>query len=186
MDLKLSNKFPEIRIHKIALILAFPIIFVATIITLLSVDFFIDYSNRRKVTFLIPHTFSGRVTIVYGEECGIKPDYEDNRLLLEIPENGILIIKHKLKDGILDYCYYFVDEKGNREKLEYIDDLNKNPRGVGGGGAGGSYSSESNIKIEYEYFDVYNGSPIKDNFESESILKQVEICRGKCKMTITQ
>jgi hypothetical protein len=45
---------------------------------------------------------------------------------------------------------------------------------------------ESNIKIEYLHLYVYNGSPfkddgspIKDDFKSESIRKQVEICRGK-------
>jgi hypothetical protein len=84
------------------------------------------YGKTTPETFLIPAGFEGPFRIVYGEECGIDPKYENGRRLLKIPDNGILIIKQKQEGGWIDHEYCLVDENGNRSKMESNIAFDKN------------------------------------------------------------
>lgn len=74
-------------------------------------------------TYLIPKDFRGKITIFYGEPCGIPSHTKNGRLIYNIPKTGILIVKDSADYGILNEEYYFVDSKGNR--MSNIDMLNE-------------------------------------------------------------
>ena len=120
-----------------------------------------------KETILIPDYFEGEFRIAYGEKCGLNPKIENGRRILEIPENGLLIIQPQFEAGIIDHQYYFFDSDFNRARINQILDykgrITKMP-GVLVGGSGvmdglipdGGLSSESPAAINFTDFIVFN------------------------------
>ena len=72
---------------------------------------------------LIPKGYIGKIVIIYNKKDG-KPvyKYENNIPVLKIPENGVLITKSKFYYYPFKIKYYYVDKKGNREKLKELED----------------------------------------------------------------
>ena len=125
------------------------------------------YGKTTPETFLIPSDFQGKFRVVYGEECGIEPKIKKGRRILEIPSNGILVIKPEFEAGIINHEYYLIDDKGKRIKTNGIIDFKQRINNLpavmlsGSGNfagpmADGSFSSESELSIHYSDFYVYN------------------------------
>ncbi len=144
-------------------------------------------------TYLVPDDFSGKIKIIYGLECGIKPKLENGRRILEIPNDGILFVNYEFKSGIIDHEYYSIDKKGGRVKLERYENYEKgtkNVPGIGFGASGnfpgkmpdGGFSSESPLTIHYSEFQVIRDSTVKYDFKKErkfdSIVRsRIENCK---------
>jgi hypothetical protein len=134
---------------------------ILTIISIYAISLAGSYLTRPKPeTFLIPSNFDGPFRIIYGEKCGIDPSIENGRRILEIPENGILIIQPEFEAGFIDHEYYFIDLNGKKVPIKQHDNYEtgtKSIPGVSVGGSGvsggavsdGSGSSESPLAIRY-------------------------------------
>jgi hypothetical protein len=73
--------------------------------------------NATPETFLVPANFQGRFRIVYDENCGITPKVEHGRQILEIPADGILLVKPKPEAGWRDQAFYYVTPQGSRQLI---------------------------------------------------------------------
>ena len=129
-------------------------------------------------TYLIPENYSGKIKVVYGEDCGIEPSIENGRRILEIPENGILIIKPEFEGGIINHEYYFVNKNNERTKIERYEnhsDGTKSFPGVRLAGSGaiggvmpdGSSSTESPLAMRYSELEVYQDTLNSYNFKEQ-------------------
>lgn len=81
------------------------------------------YKNRTTpITFIIPNNFEGKFVIGHKERCGKELEYENGRILIYVPQNGVVILKEEIEIGYHDYAYYFLDKNGNKKKIkEYKD-----------------------------------------------------------------
>ena len=179
-------------------ILGLPLTAIACAVLLYAISFFSAYlSKPEPETYLIPSEYEGRFKVIYGEKCGISPNTENGRRVLEIADNGILIIQTEFKSGVIDHEYYFVDETGNRtrvERYENYKDGTKNIPGIrlvsSGSIAGkmpdGSSSTESPLAIRYTEFHVYRDTIDRYDFKQERKFDSLTIalvnqCRMKAK-----
>lgn len=166
LDLLFPQTTEKLKPTKTVLgIAAFPLTIVAAIIGIYAISFASSYLTKPEPeTFLIPASFEGKVRIVYGEECGINPPIENGRRVLQIPNNGLLIIQPEFEAGIIDHEYYFVDNNGNQVIANQHYDNKDKSKGVRLGGSGsiggamqdGSSSSESPLAIHFTDLYVYN------------------------------
>lgn len=169
LDWRLPKPTDKPKVSKVVLgLLAFPLTLIVVVVTIFLFSFLGSYLTRpEKETYLIPNNFEGHFRIIYGETCGINPTTEDGRRVLQIPDNGILIIQPKFEAGTIDHEYYLVDKNGKRQKInmlwDYKQRTTKSP-GVLLGGSGsmggampdGSSSSESPLAIHFTDFTVFN------------------------------
>ena len=95
------------------------IILITTILT-----FFTSCSQTVKETFLIPSGFEGRINVVFNQPNANPITVENDRRIYKIPADGILITSSKLETGILNQEYYYVDNNGNKEKID-VTEFNK-------------------------------------------------------------
>jgi len=65
-----------------------------------------------------------RFIVIYGEECGIEPEIIKGRRILNIPSDGILIIKPNFEDGPIDYRFF---KKGVSDNYKEISINYYNP-----------------------------------------------------------
>lgn len=154
------------KINLLPPLLSFSTALVTSTVLLILVSFVSMYTSRpEKKTFFIPNEFEGLFRVVYGENCGVVPPLDSSgRLIIQVPEIGILIIQNEFKGGIIDHEYFFLDDDGHKEKLDMIFSQNGNHTGVKLGGMGvfpgpmpdGSYSTESQLTIRFSNFYVYN------------------------------
>jgi hypothetical protein len=195
LDWKLPKDEKRKSIKKnLTRLLLFPLITFGSIVAIFGFSYLQSYLTKPKAeTYLIPKNFSGQFKIVYGEECGIMPKTENDRRILEVPQNGVLIIKPEFKAGIIDHEYYLVDSNGNRKKIEqyenYVTGV-KNVPGVRLGGSGNyagktetGFSSDSPFTIRYTDFEVYKdtitGFEYTDRIKMDSLTRKlVEECRN--------
>jgi len=140
---------------------------IAAVLVLLLVSFLGSCLRPAKETVLIPDNFEGEFRIVYGEKCGLNPKMERGRRVLEIPQNGVLIIQPEFETGIIDRQYYILDSDFNRAKINQLGDYEEWHPGTPGvvvGGSGsmegamldGGFSSESPLAIQFTDFTVFN------------------------------
>ena len=164
-------------------LLVFPLTLIVVVISMFFVSFLGSYFTRpEKETYLIPHNFEGQFRIIYGEKCGVNPTYEDGRRVLQIPDNGILIIQPEFEAGTIDHEYYLVNKDGSRKQVDmiwnYKQRTTKSPTvllgpsgSMGGAMPDGGYSSESPLAIHYTDFTVFNGDTTtkseRENFKFE-------------------
>lgn len=152
---------------RFASLLLIPVVAVSTVALLIGLSMATSYFNRpEKELYLIPIGFKGRFRVIYGQECGISPLYEQGRRVLQIPDDGILIIKPTFKAGLIDNQYYLVNKSGRRQRarelLGYREAKTKTPGillsrtgSLGGPMPDGSSSSESPLAIHYSDFEVF-------------------------------
>lgn len=171
LDVKLSRKTRDLKISKFfAHFLYFPFTLVITTVSIFFTSIiFSSFYGTQKETYLIPDNFKGNFRVIYGEACGITPSAENDRRVLIIPNNGILIIKPKFEAGGINHEYYFTDKGGGRKKINEISnktDITSKSPGVSFIGSGnipgempnGSFSSESPEAIYYSEFTLFNKS----------------------------
>lgn len=198
LDRFLPKTTKKLRPSKIIIaIVAFPLTVLLTAMSNFAIDLLISSIQGQEYTYLIPDDFEGEVRVVYGEECGINPPKEDGRIVLEIPDNGLLIIQSETTSGFIDHEYYFIDPKGRREKIESLSEDQKDLKGVwykGTGGFGGempdgSSSTLSPLAIHFYSLYVYDGNSKLSDEEYELQRRQmnsltrslVKKCRGELK-----
>jgi hypothetical protein len=92
----------------------------AAVLVLFVLSFLGSCTRPAKETVLIPDDFEGEFRIIYGEKCGLNPKMEKGRRVLEIPQNGLLIIQPEFEEGIIDRQYYFLDSDFNRAKINQL------------------------------------------------------------------
>jgi len=103
------------------------------------------------ITVLIPSDFSGTLRIVREEKCGKKIETISGKRIIEIPRNGILIIRDTLEIYYIAHEFFLVDSTGKKilipditDEEEPIDALTVGVKLIGPGGfaiADGSYSN---------------------------------------------
>lgn len=184
LDWLLPKSDAKLKLTKIVLgIASFPLTIVITVIVIYAISFVSSYLTRPEPeTFLIPDDFEGKIRIVYGEKCGIDPPNENGRRVLEIPDNGVLILQPEFEAGIIDHEYYFVDSNGNRERIYPNYDTKEKSKSVRLGGSGsmsgampdGSSSSESPLAIHFTDLHVNNDNS-KKLTDSEYALRERQI-----------
>jgi hypothetical protein len=185
LDLRLPKPTVKPKVSKIVLgLFAFPLTLIAVFIVMFLFSLSGSYLTRpEKETYLIPNYFEGQFRIIYGEKCGINPTFEDGRRVLQIPENGILIIQPMFKEGTIDHEYFLVDKNKKRQKIsmlwDYKQRTTKSP-GVLLGGSGsmggampdGGSSTESPLAIHFTQFTVYNKDTTTKDEGTEYKLQQ--------------
>ena len=121
-------------------------------------------SRTAKETVLIPDGFVGEFRIGYGEKCGLNPKMERGRRVLEIPQNGLLIIQPEFEEGIIDRQYYILDSDFNRAKINQLVNYEERKIRAPGVLAGSSGSlggvmppaGESPSAIHFTDFTMFN------------------------------
>jgi len=148
-------------------LLLIPAVGVGSVAVVLGASYVASYSAApEKERYIIPANFQGDIRIIYGQPCGIDPVYEQGRRVLQIPADGLLLIKPAFKAGWIDNDYYVLDSLGHRQKLYEQPAFQENkPRlpcivlngtgGLGGLMPDGSFSSESPLAINYTRFKVF-------------------------------
>ena len=149
-------------------LILFPVTLLLALIVVYSSSLLISFLSRPpKETYLIPNTFEGRFRIIYGEKCGVIPKLENGRRVLEIPDNGLLIIQPNIEYGIIDHEYYLVNNFGDRVRMNMISDFEQRKQelpsillggtgAIGGPMTDGSQSTESPLAIHFSDFTVFN------------------------------
>ena len=150
-------------------------------------------------TFLVPIDFRGRVNIIYNQKCGEEPEFENDRRIYRIPNNGLLLTKFKKPSGLIDHQYYLVNENGTRTKLtkmdvrDYNEDytITKNPnepsRDTLGvfkwGSLGNATGIDNNDSYSFQEFFVtdYNGLGKTYGKEYMNFTKLISEKRNDCK-----
>ena len=169
LDWRLPKVTTQPKISKLLLqLFLFPLTLVLTVILIFAFSYIKDYLTRpEKEIYLIPDNFEGKFRVVYGENCGERPSYENGRRVMRIPNNGVLIIQPKFQAGWVDNEYYLIDSNAKRIKLnlllDYKDRLTKSPGilmgpsgSIGGAMPNGGSSSESPLAIHFTDFTLYN------------------------------
>ena len=80
--------------------------------------FFLKYP--RNGIYLVPKGYVGDVIVVYGQPDGVELETENGLFVYRIPSDGILKVKNPGYAGIVNTSYFYVDEEGNRERIEYL------------------------------------------------------------------
>jgi hypothetical protein len=95
------------------------IIVVIPVLTFIPIIQFIIHLKATKTSYILPKDFSKPFVVVYDEKKGVSPKKEDNRWVMNIPNDGILIL-----DTIISYSdevednYYMPDNNGQLLKLK--------------------------------------------------------------------
>ena len=116
--------------------------------------------GRQKVkeTFLIPLGFEGRIDVIFNQPDFPPVPVENGRCIYRVPKDGILVTSSKIKKGILNQEYYYVDNKGTKTKIEVKDISNQS-------------IPDSAVIDDYGYTGVYGSLSDKNPLEYiESIL----------------
>jgi len=75
--------------------------------------------SREPVVFLIPQGYTGQVEIHYGVPgAGTVLPEEEGKIIVNIPKDGVLKTTSDPEYGFASDEYYYVDEQGNRTKLD--------------------------------------------------------------------
>ncbi|MDQ3109329.1 MAG: hypothetical protein M3R17_05500 [Bacteroidota bacterium] len=135
----------------------------------------LDIVNKKDaVNVIVNQGFSGQVRVVYGEEKGTLPETKDGRMMLNIPANGILIIRPFLKSGLTDIEYYRNDDKGVPLKINAVKPGEEKTAARPAGFFEGTKSSESNGQHKTASLDyIYDAFFILGN-DSAKVLTSVE------------
>ena len=78
-----------------------------------------NFSPASDDIFLIPKSFTGKVTVIYNQPNGQEKEFEGKYRLYHVPSNGILNTQFEMKNNRFKYNkFYFVDEYGKRELIK--------------------------------------------------------------------
>ena len=107
--------------------------------------------------FLIPDGYRGKVIIIYGQENGTPEEYENDKRVYRIPNNGLLRTRFYIKgNSVKTGEHYFVDKDGKRTKIDltiFGDTTDTTSVLVWGSSLGNATDTNSN-KFHYQDFIV--------------------------------
>lgn len=96
----------------------FPIGLVAALLFLFLWSFALSYLNRpHKELYLIPNGYQGQFRVVYGELGGEEPVFEEGRRVIQIPKEGVIVLRPRFEEGEIDHRYFMVESSGQRKQL---------------------------------------------------------------------
>ncbi|WP_035664719.1 DUF6843 domain-containing protein, partial [Flavobacterium sp. ACAM 123] len=102
-------------INKISLTLS-PILFYSIFTYLWTL-----YNTLPPEIFLIPKDYRGKVNILYKSNCGESLMEIEDKLVYNIPNDGILILRNEQEFGFINQEYYLIDKSGKKTKLPKMD-----------------------------------------------------------------
>jgi len=68
--------------------------------------------TRPRYDFIFPANFEGTAVIVEDMQCAENPKKSNGRIVLEFPDNGILLYRSRLESSHMDNKYYKADSTG--------------------------------------------------------------------------
>jgi hypothetical protein len=139
-----------------------------------------------RVNILLPQHFQGVIRVIDKEPCGVDPKKEADQLVVEVPPDGMLIVKPEIAGN--NWVYFFVDSVGTRKEVTGSDNYSifgvYNPIDsiMPGRMPDGGYSSSPPFGIHYREINVEN--PAKKNNGNTNLnidsltLAAVNACRS--------
>ncbi len=130
-------------------------------------DFF--RPKRMPTTYIIPQNFNGKFRIVYGLPCGIVPAFENKRMILNIPADGILMVNSKNTSGVIDDEFYFVNENNIRTKIAVGESFQTKAKEKQFALMlnNGVFTKDSITQIYYEEFQIFNNDIVNWTVEEQ-------------------
>lgn len=129
-------------------------------------------------TYLISESFKGKVNIIFNQEKGALPKYENGRRVYEIPISGVLLTQFKDEYGLGDHQFYYVNSAGKRTALKVLHDdiykdststANRDEIGIFYDGTTGVYGNSGDPKaLHYQEFVVTDFNSLDSFFKSEN------------------
>ena len=132
-------------------------------------------TNPESEDYLIPKGFIGRATVIFNQEKGVPPKYENGRRIYELPPNGILVTQFKAEYGIIDHRYFYVDSSGNRTQLDIFQDesfkdstisVDRNKIGIFSDGITGQYAEGKKAPFQFFFVSSYNSFNKIESYDS--------------------
>lgn len=113
----------------------------------------------QKIEFRMSNDFKGHVTVVFPVECGQAKRIENNREVIDIPEDGIVYYQGVIESGYINWTYKVQSESEDKTLFEFKTwDMTKEKKnkiktdslGVfgGGGWSTGSYAPKPEINYK--------------------------------------
>ncbi|KQS46602.1 hypothetical protein ASG38_12500 [Flavobacterium sp. Leaf359] len=127
-------------------------------IKLIGIIFLFISCNDVSEIYLIPKDYHGKVSILFNQEKGSPPQFENNTRVYKIPSNGILLTQFEDVYGYAQRKYYFVDSKGNRSPIKVLDNRNSNNSEVGIYNATNGVYGNSDAKNPLKFQEFYVSS----------------------------
>ena len=79
------------------------------------------FAKPTKIEYLMPAEFTGGVLILYNQPDGGKPEITaDGTVRYRIPKDGFLKVNTDEPEAIYNYSFYYIDDKNNVTRIEYI------------------------------------------------------------------
>lgn len=72
---------------------------------------------RPRYDFIFPANFEGTAVIVEDMQCAKTPKNRNGRIVLEFPDNGVLLYRGRLESGHMDNKYFQADSTGMLNEL---------------------------------------------------------------------
>ena len=69
---------------------------------------------------LIPEGYMGSVLIIFNQADGQPKEYEDDKRIYRIPDNGILKTQFKPNYGVQNHQFFYVDKGGDRTEIPFV------------------------------------------------------------------
>lgn len=118
----------------------------------------IQESIRPRYDFIFPANFTGTAVIVEDMKCANEPKEHSGRIVLEFPENGILLYSTRIESSYMDNKYYIKDSIGNlTELIDFHWAANENESsGNKGLGVDHCYNAVGNLYLQDKHIYTYS------------------------------
>ena len=74
---------------------------------------------------LIPKDYIGPVLVIFNQQEGEAKEYEGDKRVYKIPENGVLKTQFEPNYGVQKHEYYYVDNNGKRTEIPFVNVYDK-------------------------------------------------------------
>jgi hypothetical protein len=109
------------------------------VLALLLINVGCTLAKSAKIEYLLPAGFTGGVIVLYNQPDGVAPEtLDDGTIRYRIPKDGFLMLNTQEPENIINYSFYYVDDKNNTTRIEYIA-----PQGSTAGERGGLRSVDT-------------------------------------------
>ncbi|MCT1526914.1 DUF6843 domain-containing protein [Sphingobacterium hotanense] len=125
-------------------------------------------SKGEDAIYVLPHGYTGKVIILYGQESGDRKAYEGSKRLYNITETGVLKTQFAVDYNYKLFPEVYYDNNGKRIKIPVVADLTEadNSNVVTTLATTGKlYGVDGNIEFEYSIFYVGTNEQIRKSSE---------------------
>jgi hypothetical protein len=134
--------------------------------------------QQQAEIYLIPQGFKGKVNIIFNQDKGVGPKYEDGKRLYEIPITGVLLTQFKDEYGLVNRQYFYVNSNGKRMRLKKLEDdafsdttssYGRDEVGIFYDGTTGVYGNSNDPKaLRYQEFTVSDFNSLNSFYKPEN------------------